>query len=379
MNYEHFAHPDTKKDIFLVDMNREKWYFSELMSRAIERSLKEKKKVLIIVNKKGYASWLLCQSCGHIPQCSHCDVSIGYHDMSIDHKTKQDTKLPTNQNTKLLIGLCHICKTVYPLPSACPVCHKSETLVLYGLTLQKTAERIEQYYHIKPAIIDASSLSSSKKIEKSLTEITNAPIVVATSAIQSAECRVQNIELPVLNSPFWILNFWLIILPSADQWLTLPDYAVREKNFVMLYDIFTHRDTQHYIIQSHKVDHPSIRSACKMDPSGFYTDEWAFRQAHHYPPYGELCIIKYNHHDENRLHNAIETLTKELRFLQQSYGYQQMEIYSTPPLVYKKFGKFYYHIIIVGQQVRLLMDIAFSKLQMAKRGYKIDWMAESML
>lgn len=52
MNYEHFAHPDKQKDIYLVDMTREKGYFSELMSKAIEKNLKAKKKILIIVNKK---------------------------------------------------------------------------------------------------------------------------------------------------------------------------------------------------------------------------------------------------------------------------------------------------------------------------------------
>lgn len=278
-----------------------------------------------------------------------------------------------NQNTKSLTGLCHICKTVSQLPSRCAECGKSDTLVLYGLTVQKTAEWIQQTYHIRPTVIDASSLASSKKIEKSLTEIVKAQVVIATSAIlpagNNAECKIQNSKL---------LSFELIVVPSADQWLTLPDYAVREKNFVLLHDIFTHQATQHYIIQSHKVDHPSIRFACKLDPGGFYEQEAVFRQAHHYPPYGELCIIKYNHQDESRLHTAIDNLTKELRFLQQSYGYQDMEIYSTPPLVYKKFGKYYYHIIIIGQQVRLLMDIAFPKLQMAKRGYKIDWMAEGI-
>ena len=52
MNYEHFTHPEKKKDIYLVDMTREKGYFSELMSKAIEKNLKAKKKILIIVNKK---------------------------------------------------------------------------------------------------------------------------------------------------------------------------------------------------------------------------------------------------------------------------------------------------------------------------------------
>jgi primosomal protein N' len=75
--------------------------------------------------------------------------------------------------------------------------------------------------------------------------------------------------------------------------------------------------------------------------------EKTFRQSHHYPPYGELCVIKYKNENETTLHNSIQALTKELLYLQQSYEYPDLTIYATPPLVYKKFGKFYYHIIIL--------------------------------
>jgi len=159
----------------------------------------------------------------------------------------------------------------------------------------------------------------------------------------------------------------LIIVMAADQSLTLPDYTVRQNTFVQLYNLVTKFDTTDYIIQSYDTTHPSIRLALKQDRDGFFAQEKEFRSAHYYPPYGELCIIKYNNENESSLHNAIEKLHKELAYLQTSYDYPDITIYTSSPLVYKKFGKYYYHIILIGKEVRPFMDIAFSKLQMAKR------------
>ena len=161
--------------------------------------------------------------------------------------------------------------------------------------------------------------------------------------------------------------FDVVIILAADQSLSLPDYSVRATTFYNLYRTFQLFDTKFFLVQSYDTEHTSIRYACKMDESSFTTEDKIFRQANSYPHVGELCIIKYNHENETSLHNAIDKLYKELLYLQQSYEYETIEIYTSSPLVYKKFGKFYYHIILKGEKLRSFMDIAFSKLNMAKR------------
>jgi primosomal protein N' len=278
------------------------------------------------------------------------------------------------------------------MPASCEQCHKSGTNQLYGLTLQKTAQWIEEQYKIKPLTIDAEQVSSWPKAMRILEQIKSSQITISTNIIIPPEYEI-------LNSKFWIGNghsnkeshwefkiqhstwslFDLIIVLAADQWLTLPDYTVRQNTFVQLYNLVKKFDTRNYIIQSYDTEHPSIRLALKQDRDRFFEEEKIFRSTHHYPPYGELCIIKYNSENESTLHNAIEKLHKELVYLQTSYEYTGLTIYTSSPLVYKKFWKYYYHIIIIGPEVRPFMDIAFSKLTMAKRWYKIDWMAGSLL
>ena len=376
MNYELFQHTNPNKALYLVDMTQEKGYFSEIVQQALTKNIEEKKKILLIVNKKGFASWLICQSCGYIPQCRQCSVSIGYH----------------QADNGLLYGLCPICKTIYDMPPSCEQCHKSGTNQLYWLTLQKTAQWIEENYKIKPLTIDAEQVSSWPKSTRILEQIKTSQIIISTNIIIPPGDKI-------LNSKFWITNwawkgennlefkiqnsklssFDLIIVLAADQWLTLPDYTVRQNTFVQLYNLIKKFDTRNYIIQSYDTEHPSIRLALKQERDGFFEEEKIFRAAHYYPPYGEICIIKYNSENESTLHNAIEKLHKELVYLQTTYEYNALTIYTSSPLVYKKFWKYYYHIIIIGAEVRPFMDIAFSKLTMAKRGYKIDWMAGSLL
>lgn len=357
MNYELFSHPEQNKNIYLIDMTREHGYFSEMVQKGIEKYIKEQKKILLIINKKWFASWLLCTSCGHIPQCHNCSVSIGYH-------TTENNKSTHQHNTNSLIWLCHICKTIYELPQYCPQCHKSDSLKLYGLTLQKTEQRIQQEFGINPIIIQSETVASSAKIQRLLPELEKAQVVIGTNVIGVGSKAYD-----------------LVIILAADQSLWLPDYSVRQDTFVQLHNIIQHTNAPTVLVQSYDTQHNSIRDACKLDRDWFMQKEKAFRQDHHYPPYGELCVIKYKNENETTLHNSIQALTKELLYLQQSYEYPDLTIYATPPLVYKKFGKFYYHIIILWPQdhVRPFMDIAFSKLQMRKRWFKIDWMANHIV
>lgn len=354
MNYELFRH--LNKNIYLVNMTREQGYFSELVQRGLEKHIPTQKNITLIINKKWFASGSICTACGHIPQCHHCSVSIAYH------HTDNSSHQRTNSLTHQLTGICHICKTLYPVPSTCEQCHQPNTIKLYWLTIQKTADFIKEQYHIEPLIIQSETVSSQAKIRKLLPVLTEHRVHIGTHVLSNDQSDI------------------LIIL-AADQSLTLPDYSVRQDTFVQLYRLIQTSTASTIIIQAYDTHHDSIRSACALDRDWFFEKEKIFRQSHYYPPYGELCVIKYKNENETTLHHAIGQLTKELLYLQQNYEYPQLTIYATPPLVYKKFGKFYYHIIVLGpeDQVRPFMDIAFSKLMMRKRWFKIDRMAHGIV
>ncbi len=350
MNYERFDHETqgTKKSIFLVNMTKELApHFSELALNGIEKYLKQGKRIGILVNKKWYAWWIICHECWNIPKCKNCDVSISYH------------RLESGET----IGLCHICKTQYNIPTSCPACH-SKKIKEFGLWTQKVAEFLKNEFNKDALIIESESVNSPNKIKRLQEEIANHQIIIWTSLLT---CPPNNAQ------------FDLVIFLNADLGLNIPDYTSAERNFYFLYETFVKHTTANFIVQSFNPDQYSIRTACQMSKEKFYEKDNEFRKTNGYPPFGELCIILYKNEIEESLFIKVDTLHKELLYLKEKYQITDLEIYSTPPLIYKMFGKYRYNIILKWPNVRNFMDIIFTKLNLAKKGFKVDRMAESIV
>lgn len=118
MNYTRYEYPHLpNKYLYLVSMRDElRGYYSELMQQSIAKYLAQHKKILIVCNKHGHSSGMICTACGEIPQCRQCDIAIAYHQTTGGE----------------MIGLCHICKTQYAKSSECEHCHSQE-VKLYGV------------------------------------------------------------------------------------------------------------------------------------------------------------------------------------------------------------------------------------------------------
>ena len=290
---------------------------------------------------------MICQKCGNIPQCRQCDVSVAYH------------KLENGE----FIGMCHICKIQYQPVHECPECNHSE-LRMYGLGIQQASLMIKDMFGIEPYIIESRSVNSLKKIVRNIQDARKSQIIIGTE---------------LLTTPIDGINFDLLVYLDADVGLNIPDFAAAKRNFHFLYDGLHNHQCKQFVVQSYKVEHYSIRAACALDPIRFAKADDEFRNEHAYPPYGDVCVLRYKHEVEERLHNQVASLHKELMFLQQKYKMDTLEIYTTPPLVYRIYGKYRYHVILKGRKLREFMDVVYSKLNLQKRGFKVDWDARSLV
>ena len=352
MNYELFDHG--KKKIYLINMTREEnQIFSALFEKGVEKYLKAGKKIGILINKKGHTGGTICHKCGHIPQCENCSVAINYYLMPSGEK----------------MGLCHICKRQYLYPQTCSECG-SQNIKEYGMGTQKLAQVLKDQFWAESLIIESETVRSQKKIEKLNLELENFksqgknPIIIGTS---------------LLTTPIKDWSFDLLIFLNADIGLNIPDFNANEKNFYFLYEAFVKHQCPTFLVQTMNPEHYSIRSACKMEKSAFYSVENEFRQAHQYPPFWELCVLMYKDEIEEKLFAKVDQLHKELMYLQEKYQLKELEMYTTPPLIYKIFGKYRYQVVIKGKEVRNFMDIVFSKLQLHKKGFKVNRDAESIV
>ncbi len=344
LNYELFDNKN--QQIFLVDMTREPDYiFSELAKSWLSKYIKSWKKIGILVNKKWYSGWIFCRKCGFVPKCTKCSVSVSYH------KTG---------NSK--IWLCHICKSQYDFPQKCPHCWSTE-INEFWIWTQQISELLEQEFKTKIQLIESEKANSSKKIKEILKQ-KDTQIYIWTSLLNTA---IQDIDLD------------LIVFLNADLWLNIPDYSAAKNNFHFLYDTFKNHKCKNFIVQTFNPEYYSIRNACKLDKKWFEKEDNDFRKENNYPPYTDICMIMYKNEIEERLFNKVDKLHKELLYLKEKYQMNDLEIYSTPPIIYKIFGKYRYNIVLKWKDLRNFMDIVYTKLKLTQNNFKINRQAESII
>ncbi len=347
MNY--IQYKVDNKNLFLVDMKKESSHvFSYLAEKGIEKYIKLNKKILIITNKKGYYSGIVCKDCWWIPKCSKCDINIAYHIIS----------------TWEFIWLCHICKSQYEYPSKCKNCG-GYNLLNYWVGIQQIQDFISRKYRVDSKLIYSDSINSLSKIKKIVNKLQQFQVIIWTSILVSWINRK-------IYSPD------LVIFQNADIGINIPDYTAVYKNFLFLYEGINNIASKNFIIQTYNIDYPHIKFLVKNDFKGFREYELQQRKQYGYPPYNQLAIILYKHEIEEKLFNKIHSLFSELEYLKQKYKFEKIELYTAPPLIYKIFWKYRYNIVLKWENVRQFLEIAYEKLNIWGRWFKIDWMPESI-
>lgn len=338
------------KNFFVVDMKEEtSKILSELALKGIKKYLQTDSKIIIFTKKNVYASWIICQDCWYTPYCAQCDIPIARHKW-------KDWKL---------YWICHICKRQYNFPEKCPKCWWVN-FTTYWIWAEKIKEFLLNQFNLNQdqiLTISSENINSSNKIKKFIKNLEKAKIIISTSILSS--------WINISNIPF-------IIIQNADIWLNLPNFNVNRKNFIFLYEIFTNFNVKNFIVQTFNPDNISLKYAINLDFEWFKKRELNFRKEYNYPPFTQMAIILYKHEIEETLFNKINKLYQQLLYLKEKYQREDLEIYPTPPLIYKIFGKYRYNIILKSKNLRDFLEITFEKLKIYEKWFKIDRMPEDI-
>ncbi len=340
MNYTHIQKKG--KNIFVIDMKKEKdKFFSQLVFKWIQKYLKQNKKILILANKKGYSSGLICQDCWFIPRCKKCDVSISYH----------------KDQAGNFFGLCHICKAHYEYPLTCPNCWWAN-LKFFGSWTQQIQEFLQDKFNIPALIIESQQANSPKKIQKIKDQLPSYQIVIATSLLTFP---------PSNRKPD------LVIVFNADVGLNVPDFNANYNNFLFLYETIQNYSPNAFLIQTFNPDAYSIKYATNIDFEWFKKQELTYRKQFSYPPFAQLAVLLYKNEIEEKLFNKVNKIYQDLEYLNEKLDFG-LEIFPTPPLVYKMFGKYRYNIILKGKNVEEFLHQVKKHINFQKEGFQVDVM-----
>ena len=237
--------------------------FSRALIEAIRERLENNEQAMILLNRRGFATFVACRSCGSRVECINCSVTLTWH--------RRDRRL-----------LCHYCGYAERVPSVCPKC-QSEHVHFMG----SGSERVEDELHgefpaAKIARLDRDTVAGKRQFEDILHNFRerNFDILVGTQMIAKGH------DIP---------NVTLVGVVSADVGIGMPDFRAAERTFQILTQVAGRAGRGHLpgmvYMQTINPDHYAIKFAAQQDYNGFFEKELQFRRFMKYPPFSAMANI----------------------------------------------------------------------------------------
>ncbi|MFC1513724.1 primosomal protein N' [candidate division KSB1 bacterium] len=257
---------------------KEDFLFTEQFVEEVNRRLKKDEQVLIMQNRRGFSTYILCRDCGYISECENCKITLTFH--------KKMKKL-----------VCHFCGYTAKAPVECPDC-QGTNLKYGGIGTQQIEEQMEKYFPgfrtIRMDLDTTRTKSAHKKITGNF-ERGESDILVGTQMIAK-------------GFDFGRVNFVGVI--SADTGLHLPDYSSAEKTFQLLTQAAGRAGRRQerglVMIQTYMPDHYSLTTAQGHDFKKFYKIEAEKREKLNYPPFGRIILLRFSGEKESRVADIAE-------------------------------------------------------------------------
>lgn len=275
----------------IVDMSKEKHrgsIFSSRLITEVNKRLEEHEQIILLLNRRGYSSFITCSNCGYTAKCPHCDITLTYH------KTSNTLR-------------CHYCGYADKMNDICPSCGEKAIKTL-GTGTEKVEEEIKKVFNARVVRMDLDTTSKKGSHEKIITAFKNHEydILLGTQMI------AKGLDFS---------NVTLVGVINADTSLMIPNYRSNEYTFQLLMQTAGRSGRGEkkgsVIIQTFNPEHYAITLASKHDYIDFFKQEMEVRRKLSYPPYYYLIYIKVIGKDYNKIsvesNKIASILTRELK------------------------------------------------------------------
>ena len=274
--------------INIIDMNeiikKTKGHFSEELLAAISLRLKKKEQVILLLNRRGYSSFVTCKNCGYTFKCPNCDITLTYH------KSSRTLR-------------CHYCGYGTKVYDTCPNCHEKSINDL-GVGTERIEEELGKLFPESRILrMDFDTTSRKGMHEKMITAFKNQEydILLGTQ---------------IVSKGLDFDNVTLVGVINADTSLNIPDFRSSETTFSLLAQVAGRagRSTKEgeVIIQTFNPDHYAIQYTKKHDYLGFYNKEMFIRRELKYPPFYYICYLKISGKDSDYIYGEVNKIKKVL-------------------------------------------------------------------
>jgi len=248
--------------------------------------LDRRQQVILLMNRRGYASYVFCPSCRWMLTCDHCTRAMVFH-----------------QATQL--ALCHYCQHSVLLPEKCPACARK--LLLFGMGIQRIeSELARKFPAARVARMDSDTMTSPRQFRKVLDGFAAGDIDV----LLGTQMVAKGLDFPRVS---------LVGVVSADTSLSVPDFRASERTFQLIVQVAGRAGRSdlpgEVVVQSLHAEEPAIRFAAAQDYDGFAAFELPNRKETHLPPYSRMVRLVVRHGDPLKAQAAAETLAARIALL----------------------------------------------------------------
>ena len=328
----------------LVDMNEEmktsKGHFSRELFDAIKDTVEKGEQVILLLNRRGYSSFVNCKNCSYTVKCPHCDISLTYH------KTSNTLR-------------CHYCGYGTNLPKKCPECGE-ESITTLGVGTEKIEEELQKLLpEARVLRMDVDTTSKKGMHKKMINSFKNHEydILLGTQIVAKG------------------LDFSLVTLVgviNADTSLNIPDFRSSENTFSLLSQVSGRSGRSEkegsVIIQTYNKDHYAIKLSQNHDYKSFYQEEMNIRKKLKYPPYYYICYLKISSKD----YNLVSTESNKIKRSLERNLLNTIILGPSPCVVFRVNNIYRYGIILKYKSEDKLYETLEKIIQHYKENNKIS-------
>jgi primosomal protein N' (replication factor Y) len=331
----------------IIDMSEEhrenNWTFlSRYLHRRITETLERGRQVILLLNRRGFSTMLMCKECGHTYSCGLCSVNLVYH--------KDERRLK-----------CHQCGFTGPAPESCPKCHGTN-ITYKGTGIQKAEEIIAaEFPGARTIRMDQDTTRGKNAHSEILGRFANreADILLGTQMVAKG-----------LNFP----GVALVGVLQADIGLHVPDFRAAEKTFQLLAQVAGRAGREdsggEVVVQTYVPQDGGVLAAKNHDYEGFYQKEILARETLGYPPFGKLMRIIVQGPIEEAVGVAMASIAADLKDLT-----KDVTVLGPSPAVFSRLkNNFRYCVLLKSKSVsalRLCAETVRRKTLRPTKGLKI--------
>jgi primosomal protein N' (replication factor Y) len=303
--------------------------FSRALQRAMQQALTAHEQVILFLNRRGAASFIMCRDCGHVIRCSRCDVSLTYH------ADREEL-------------LCHHCNRRVTLPSVCPQC-SSKRIKFFGVGTQALEQAVRELFPQARVLRWDRDVTGGKDAHEIILDRFvrhQADVLIGTQMI------AKGLDLPLVT---------LVGVVTADTALQLPDFRASERTFQILTQVAGRAGRSilggKVIIQTYTPQHFCIQAASRHDYEGFYRQELEFRRQQGYPPFKRLVRLLFTNPNAQKCEDEARKLHHRLEDAIARWGVADVDLIGPAPCFIERIrGQYRWQIVLRGSDPTVILE-----------------------